>query len=287
MSTKSGLLSVFNSFLLAGIFLLATSGCDLDGFLFNEESLDHYALPGNTIPDSLIEEVSFDSDGNTLYGYWVQSNGRRPGLTLLYCHGNKKSLDEYWDRVMMLYELGINLLIFDYRGFGRSDGEPDEAGLFADGEAAWEFLQEEKAMLPDSLILYGYSLGNVVSIHLAAEVVDPLCMIAEAPFASATSLAQGSVAFGLPAGWLTEGNYDNASTIERITTPYLHFHGARDDLVRFRDNGQVVYNHAPQPKELILVPNADHKSIPYEMQIPVYLAAIRNWIDLSLLHGEL
>ena len=258
--------------------LLFACGCELDGFLFNEEQINRYELPGNTIADSLLEPVTFQSGGNTLYGYWVKSAQPGRGMTMLYCHGNKHNIDEYWDRVLILHELGINLFIFDYRGFGRSEGTSTESSLFEDGEAAWELVQSRYAIPADSLCLYGYSLGNVVSIHLAAEIVTPLCLMAEAPFASANSLTQSATAMDLPALWLTAGRFDNALAIRNIQTPLILLHGADDDFVRFRDNGKVVYDNAPEPKSLVLVPGANHTDIPHVMGRKHYLNTVQEWI---------
>lgn len=90
---------------------------------------------------------------------------------------------------MFLHELGVNVFIDDYRGFGRSQGKStSEQGLLADGEAALAYVLSRPEVDPDSVGFYGYSLGNVVSIHLAADRFDPLFLVAEVPFASATSL---------------------------------------------------------------------------------------------------
>lgn len=263
------------------LFLTVITACELDNFLFNEKQIEKYKLPGNNIPDSQLEMVTFNSKGNKLYGYWVVSNGLRPGLTILYCHGNKHNLDEYWDRVMIMHELGVNVLIFDYRGFGLSEGESSEMGLYKDGEAALQFVLTEKNVPADSLCLYGYSLGNVVSIYLAAEKINPLTLIAEAPFASANSLIQGSTVLDLPSQWLTKGEFNNAEKIKRIKIPLLLMHGSDDDFVRFRDNGKIVYQNAPQPKSLKLIPGAGHNNIPEKMGTKSYLATISDWINFS------
>ena len=94
------------------LLILILASCELDSFIFNPEKVDEYQLPGNTISANLIEEVALDSDGNKIYGIWVSSEGARPGITILYCHGNKHNIDEYWDRVMLLHELGVNVFIF-------------------------------------------------------------------------------------------------------------------------------------------------------------------------------
>jgi hypothetical protein len=269
---------LFSAILLFSSF----TECTLDNFLFNEERISQYVLPNNTIPDSLLTFVQFKSENNTLYGYWVKSKNPQSGITILYCHGNKNNMDEYWDRVMILHQLGVQVFIFDYRGFGLSEGKPSENGLYKDGESALNFIRSHYQVDKDSLCLYGYSLGNIVSIYLTAEKINPLCLIAEAPFASANSLTQGSLSLDIPELWLTEGKFDNVEKIRRIKTPFLLIHGDQDDMVRFRDNGKVVYDNAPQPKSLRLVSGAKHTDIPEKMGIDTYKKVINDWINFSI-----
>jgi fermentation-respiration switch protein FrsA (DUF1100 family) len=249
----------------------------MDSFLFNTETLDHYSPPAS-IPDSLLEPVTLKSDGLNIYGYWIGSDGTRPGLTILYCHGNKHSMDEYWDRIEFLRKLGGNIFTFDYRGFGRSEGESSEEGLYADAEAALANVLA-RGVLPDSLVLYGFSLGNVASFHLADGKVTPRCLIAESPFASSTALAQGATVLDFPARWLTDGTYDNAETIRRIHVPLLLLHGVEDDFVRYRDNGKVVFDNANEPKKLLPIPGATHTDVPQTMGVDNYLQELKAWID--------
>ncbi len=102
-------------------------------------------------------------------------------------------------------------------------------------------LKAELSTIQDSLCFYGYSLGNVASIYLAAQIQNPLCLFSEAPFASANSLTQGSVVLDVQPRWLTDGEFDNEKNIKVINTPFLLFHGEDDDFVRYRDNGKVLY----------------------------------------------
>lgn len=271
-------LALMRSLLLAvSIFV---SGCmEMDSFLNNVQPLEAYTLPGNTIPDSLLTPVELSSEGNKIYGYWVRSNGTgNSGVTILYCHGNKHNIDNYWDRVMMLHDLGVNLFIFDYRGYGRSEGETTEPGLHADAEAALGYVRTRPEFRADSLVLYGYSLGNVASVYLAAHVVTPYRLIAESPFASANSLTQANATLDLPSRWLTEWTFDVATDIKLVKAPFLHFHGEADDFVRYRDNGRVVFEAAPKPKKQVLVPGANHTTIPETMGVEEYLKVIREWI---------
>ena len=267
--------------ILGALCVLVLPACEMDPFLFNTKTLDTYQLPGNTIPERLIEEVSFESDGHTLAGIYVQSDGSPTDLTLLYCHGNKYHIDEYWNRVMLLHQLQVNVLIFDYRGYGKSEGSPTEDGLFADGEAALDYLLSEKEVITENLILYGYSLGNAASIYLTSRKINPLCLIAESPFASSTSLVQSGTGLDLPHRWLTTGEYNNAQHIKSIHTSFLLFHGLADDFIRYRDNGKVVYENAPDPKKQVLAADAGHKDIHEKLGEENYLKIIREWIVQS------
>jgi len=261
------------------VFLIS---CELDSNLFNPEQINEYQLPGNTISNTLIEEVVMNSEGNKIYGIWISSNGGRPGITILYCHGNKHNIDEYWDRVMLHHELGVNVFIFDYRGYGKSEGESTEAGIYADSQTALDYVKSRPEYNSDSLCFYGYSLGNVGSIYLAANIQNPLCLFSEAPFASANSLIQGSMILDIPPRWLMDGTFDNVENIKKINTPFMLFHGKDDDFVRFRDNGIVVYNAAPNPKQLVLVPDAHHTNVPYKMGKENYLNKMEEWIEFSI-----
>lgn len=268
--------------LICSFFSLLFTTCSLDDNLFNPEKIDSYILPGNTIAPNLITEVTLNSDGNNIYGIWVSSNGERSGITILYCHGNKHNIDEYWDRVMLLHKLGVNVFIFDYQGFGKSEGEPSEKGMYSDSKAALEYVISRNVYNPDSLCFYGYSLGNVASIYLAAQIQNPLCLFSEAPFASANSLTQGSVVLDIQPRWLTNGEFDNKENIKLINTPFLLFHGEDDDFVRYRDNGKVLYETAPNPKKLILVKDAAHNNVPYIMGVDNYISKMRDWINFSI-----
>ncbi len=179
---------------------------------------------------------------------------------------------------MYLHRLGVNVFIFDYRGFGRSEGTSSEASLRADGRRAYEYVISRPEYDADSLVLYGFSLGNVVSIDLAANVVTPMRLVAEAPFASANSLTQGSAALDLPARWVTEGTFDNAATIRSIHSPFLLIHGREDSFVRYIDNGRVVFENAPDPKAQAVVDGAAHSNIPETLGVDVYVTLLRAFI---------
>jgi uncharacterized protein len=242
---------------------LLLSSCTLDFIVLNEKKVDRYDLSSSLIPDSSVFPVTFSSGGHTLYGFYVQ---RFPVDTtrmwVLYFHGNASHLGGYWTRTGWLYEMGFNVLIFDYRGFGRSEGDLTQDGLYEDGRAALHFMMVSLHVPPERLILYGYSLGNVAATYLASEAITPRFVIAEAPFASADALASDVLPLHVPAEFVLNGTYDIMPYVRRLHSPLLLIHGDRDLYVPFRTNGQVVYDAAPDPKELELVPGAGHDDIP-------------------------
>jgi len=257
---------------------IVLSGCDMDSFLFNNQKIAQYTFPNNNIPDSLIEKVTLKSESYTLYGFWIKSNGDYPGRTILYCEGNKHSIDNYWDRVMVMHKMGFNVFIFDYRGYGMSEGESSEDGMHKDAEAALDYVLNVRKVSKDSLCIYGFSLGNVASIYLASSRVNPASLIAEAPFASANSLTQGSIGLDIPELWLTKGSFNNAELVKKINTHFLVIGSKGDDFVRFDDNAKVVYENAPMPKKLELLTNAPHPDFVVSMGEDAYIKLIKDWI---------
>lgn len=258
---------------------LMFSSCSLDSFLYNQKKIDHYELSISVIPESNRRMVSFESEGNTLYGFYIwRSDSLDTGLTVLYCHGNKKNIEEYWNRVELFYQMGLRCLIFDYRGFGMSEGEPTASGLYADGRAALQFVQDSLDVDSARFVLYGFSLGNVISIDLAASALTPYRLISEAPFANAEALLQNSALLDIPGGFVIDDNLNNAERIREIRTRLLLIHGVADDFIPWDSNGRIVYENAPQPKELELVPGANHIDIPWIMGVENYQNRILHFL---------
>jgi fermentation-respiration switch protein FrsA (DUF1100 family) len=259
---------------------LFSSSCSLDSFLYNPRKTDGYHLSSAVIPESNRRLVAFSSEGKTLYAFYIfRTDTADLGITVLYCHGNKHSIEEYWDRVELFYQMGLRCLIFDYRGFGMSEGEPTAAGLYADGRAALRFLQDSLSVDSAHLVLYGFSLGNVVSIELATCSVRPHRLIAEAPFASVEALLHNSTPLDIPGGFVIDDNLNNAERVRGIRAPFLLLHGDADDFVPWASNGRVVYDNAPQPKELELVHGASHDDIPRVMGEEQYRRRILQFVS--------
>jgi fermentation-respiration switch protein FrsA (DUF1100 family) len=266
--------------ILAGIgasaFML--NGCfNLDDALFNEQKLSSYTLPTTVIPESLRTQVILESQGKKIYGYFVKSTAPQQMYTILYNHGNKDHLQFYWDRVELLYRTGANVFVYDYQGYGMSEGEPSEDGIYSDAAAALQYLLTRKDVAKDRIVYYGFSLGCAAAVNLAANVMTPSSLVLEAPFASSTSMAQSGYLLDLPSSFIMRGVYDNAEKIKRVHAPLLLMHGESDKFIDIQQNGQVVFDNANEPKTFIRVPGADHSQIPDKMGQEHYIDVVRNF----------
>ena len=259
--------------------ILLSSCLDLDDSLFNPQKLSSYTLSTSVIPESQRVFVTLKSEGYHIYGYFVRSRNIDNDVTIVYFHGNKHHLQYYWDRVELLYRMGFNVFVFDYRGFGMSEGEPSEEGLYADGLAALNYVLQRPEVLTSGVVFYGFSLGNAVSFELAARFFDPMAVVAEAPFASAKTLVQSGTLVDIPSSYVMKGEYNNAEKAKLIRSPLLLLHGTEDKFIDIEKNSQVIFANANEPKRFVRIPGADHSEIPAKMGEQAYIDLIQTFIN--------
>lgn len=250
--------------------VLASTGCiKLDFMFFPGVALDEYALPGNHIPGESLERVSFETtEGETIYGYWAFSDAYPDGTTVLYCHGNNANLDEYWDRVMLLWDRGYTVFVFDYPGYGMSTGTTTEGGLFRSADEAHfhvlDRLGDDTGTPGDAaslgVVYYGWSLGSAPAIYLAAEVDEPVALVTEAAMASGQAFVDDSTGLALPSTFLTNMEMDNIGRIPRVDAPKLFIHGEQDDYIAPYFS-QMLYDASDTPRELWFSETADHGNV--------------------------
>lgn len=187
------------------------------------------------------------SDGERLHGWFLPGRAAAP-VTVLFLHGNAGNISHRFDKLAVLRALGADVLIVDYRGYGRSSGRPNEGGTYRDADAAYEHLTGKRALDPRRLVLYGESLGSAVAVDLAArKPVGGLIM--ESGFSSAVDVARELFPF-LPARWLLRNRYDSIAKIGAVRAPVLLLH-SRDDEFFGWHHPQRLYDAAHAPKRLV------------------------------------
>jgi uncharacterized protein len=223
-----------------------------------EESLIFFPAKypdGDWNPAGLIfEDAWFEAaDGTKLHGWFMPHD--LPRAVALFAHGNAGNLSHRADLFQALHQLGIAVLAFDYRGYGRSEGSPNEAGVIADGRAARKWLANRAGVPEQGIILMGESLGGAVAVMLASEV-PARALVLENTFSSVPDVAAFHYP-GLPIKTFIRTRLDAAAAIKNYHGPLLQFHGDCDTIVPI-SLGRKLFAAANEPKRLVVIPGCDH-----------------------------
>jgi fermentation-respiration switch protein FrsA (DUF1100 family) len=208
---------------------------------------------------AVAESVTFASDsGNAIRGwYYVKPNAK---YTILFSHGNGGNISYRIDLVELLNNAGASVLIYDYEGYGASDGTPSVAGICKDGSAAYKFLTETKKIKADQIILYGESLGAAVTTYLASHVP---CkgIILQSGFASLRRIAleRYPILSIYPEAFFPEPYLDNLAILSKPHPPLLIIHGQKDTVVPCA-HADSLYQHALAPKKMVVFPESGHSN---------------------------
>ena len=203
------------------------------------------------------EEVALrTSDGVTLAGWYVPAAEAKG--TTLFCHGNGGNISYWIEHTRRLHDLGLSVLLFDYRGYGRSEGKPTEEGTYQDAEAAWRYLVEERRVPPDEIIIHGQSLGGAVASWLA-EKHTPRALILESTFTSVPDRA-GEMLPLVPMRLIMRIRYDTLERIGRIRCPILIIH-SRDDRLLPISHGRRLLEAAPEPKAFLEIHGSHNNGV--------------------------
>jgi len=194
-----------------------------------------------------FENVSFEtSDGVELSGWFIPSDGARG--VILFCHGNAGNISHRLESVPIFHRLGLDVFIFDYRGYGRSSGKPTEQGTYKDAEAAWRHLVETRQVNPDQIIVFGRSLGGAVASWLA-QTHSPGALILESTFTSLPDIAATLYPY-LPVRWLLRFEYNTAEYLGKVDCPVLIVHSHDDEIMPF-GHGRQLFEVAGEPKRFL------------------------------------
>ncbi len=204
----------------------------------------------------VFEEVSFEAaDGTLLHGWFVPAERDDGGrATVLFCHGNAGNISHRLDSIEIFHRLGLSVFIFDYRGYGRSEGTPTERGLYSDVDGAWKWLTGKHEVPPDRVLLFGRSLGGAVAAY-AAEKFSPGGLILESTFTDLASLGQGHYFF-LPVRLIVGEAFNTIGRLGGISCPILVASSPDDEVVPGR-HGKALFRAAREPKSFLAM-TGDH-----------------------------
>lgn len=205
------------------------------------------------------EDVSLTTqDGVNLHAWFVHSNSKPSAATIIFFHGNSGNLSNIGWLGTSLAQRGFDVLLVDYRGFGRSEGKlGDEEDIYADGDAAYNYITRDRSVVSDEVVLYGQSLGTVVAADLASRRPAG-ALILESGLSSASNMARYIVPW-LPTSlhWLSRYRFESERKLALVNCPVLITHGDPDDTIP-TDEGRKLFAAAREPKKLLLVPGANH-----------------------------
>ena len=214
-------------------------------------------------------------DGLTLGSWLIPAGPDSTGYWLIICHGNAGNLSEF-DRPLHyagLHRLGLNLLAFDYRGYGESEGVPTEAGLYKDAQAAYRYLREERGVPAERIILFGHSLGSAVAVDLASRVPSA-GLILEGALTSAIQRGQELYPY-IPVRWIGRSRFASIDKISKVTVPKLFLHARADEVIPVA-HGRRLFEAAPEPKTLVEL-NGGHGDA-FETDSAKYFGSIQHFL---------
>jgi fermentation-respiration switch protein FrsA (DUF1100 family) len=215
---------------------------------FKPNKQDHGAL--RRIPHQRLRigaEFGFDLDAA-----WFPEKSK---AAVLFLHGNRHNITRFYEHYALFQRLGIACLTFDYPGYGISKGAPSEAALYSSARAAHSHLVHHLNYAPETIAIYGCSLGGAVAVELAS-TVNAGCLIIESTFTNSHEIASVLYPY-LPITRFLKRRFSNDLRVKGIQIPKLIIHGERDMRVPV-SMGQRLFTQASDPKRLVIVPEADH-----------------------------
>lgn len=219
-------------------------------------------------------------DGEQIHGWYVHHGSGEDASrgVLLFFHGNAGNISHRLDSIRVFNQLGLDVLIVDYRGYGESTGKPSEAGLYADGEAAWNYLVDERGVAPGRIIVFGRSLGAAVGARLAGHE-SPGGLILESGFTSGVEMARRLYPF-LPARLVTRLDFPVKEYVGDIDCPAMVIHSRDDEIIPF-DMGQSVFEAIPGDEKVFLEIWGGHNT-GFFLSEAVYVPALEAFLQKYL-----
>lgn len=211
-----------------------------------------------------------------IHGWWIPTS-QPHAKVLLYLHGNGINIGANVTHANRFHQMGFSVLLIDYRGYGRSEGSPTESGVYQDAAAAWDYLIKQQ-IKPSQVFIYGHSLGGAIAIDLAVKHPQAAGLIVESSFTSIQEMVDYQGMYRIfPVNLLLHQRFDSISKVRSLQLPVLFIHGTADGQVP-ATLSQKLYEAAPEPKQLLLVPEAGHNNTA-EVAGSSYFQAVQKFVD--------
>jgi hypothetical protein len=214
-----------------------------------------------------------------IHGWWIPAAAPEAGVWL-FLHGNGSTIGDEVKRPFWFHNLGFSTLMIDYRGYGRSKGKfPTESSVNEDVEAALNYLTQVRKIPPEKIFVYGHSLGGAIAIDLAQQHPEIAGLVVEGSFTSMRSMVNHLYNHLLifPVDLLLNQRFDSLSKVRSLQIPLLFIHGTGDRLVPAQMS-EMLFEAAPEPKQLLLVPEAGHHDVG-ELGGVQYFQAIQGLVE--------
>jgi uncharacterized protein len=189
-------------------------------------------------------------------------NKGNSGRVVLYLHGNGSNVGANVEHANRFHGLGLSVFLIDYRGYGKSQGDfPSESRVYEDAQQAWDYLVKQRGINPNQIYIYGHSLGGAIAIDLAVRNPEAAGLIVEGSFTSVRAMVdfQKPLFRVFPIDFLLAQRFDSLSKVDRLQMPVLFIHGTADTVVP-AEMSQKMFDAAPEPKQLYMVPNGGHNN---------------------------
>jgi fermentation-respiration switch protein FrsA (DUF1100 family) len=223
-----------------------------------------------------VEEVWLLTEDGVRISAFYRSNPASKQV-LLWFHGNAENIGYALEHLRALAKIGVSILAVDYRGYGRSEGKPDETGMYRDADAAYVYLEHQRHFRAQDIIIYGHSLGGAVAIDLASR--RPCGgIIVQSSFTNVRAMARRMFLIPL-IEYAAKARFDSIQKIRDVHAPILIVHGTRDDVVPFA-MGQQLFQSALEPKRFYPIEGAGHNDL-MEVGGEHYLACLRRFVAES------
>ena len=246
---------VTNTFLISVLLGITVLGCNpvVNMFAFHPDSVN--VMPTENLPHE-VQEFTIATEDNVKITSLYLPNEKSNRL-LIYFHGNAGNIYHRIPSLLQLHKFGINVIGVSYRGYGKSEGNPSEAGIYADGEAMVQHAIDRLGFYEQNIIIFGRSIGTTVAISTAQNKnIRGLILVTPLTSGKEQAKASGLSSISLLAG----DSFDNITKINNIKSPLLVIHGTNDQIIPY-SMGKEIFDRANVKKSFVRIEGADHNNL--------------------------